>query len=187
MPKNKPAVFRLTAQFIEFLHDELVSQVWPQTDPITPGEYRDRRLLESAANRPYQSAFGEDAYPSLPEKAAALFHSLVCNHCFSNGNKRTAVLALDWFLLANDHLLGLDDVETYDLARRVASYRERRLTHGAVLNEIVAALVHRAIPLALLREATQPPAFLADLIKDRNYVRRHPLNRQRQYGLRRLA
>jgi death-on-curing family protein len=178
LPKNKATVFRLSAKFIEFLHDELVSQLWPQSNPIVPGEYRDRRLLESAANRPYQSAFGEDAYPDLIEKAGALFHSLVCNHCFSNGNKRTAVLALDSFLLANDHLLGLDDVETYDLARKVASYRQRGKTHEGVLQEIVTLLLPRAIPLALLREAKSPPRFFADLMQDQKYVRRHPLNKQ---------
>jgi death-on-curing protein len=53
---------------------------------------RDHHVLESAAARPMASAFGEDAYPTLLEKAAALFHSLVLNHPFVDGNKRTAVV-----------------------------------------------------------------------------------------------
>jgi len=44
-------------------------------------------------------------FRSLPEKAAALFHSLIANHPFENGNKRTAVIALELFLSANSVLL----------------------------------------------------------------------------------
>ena len=44
-------------------------------------------------------------FRSLPEKAAALFHSLIANHPFGNGNKRTAVIALELFLSANSVLL----------------------------------------------------------------------------------
>lgn len=62
---------------------------------------RDRGLLESAAGRPRASAFGEDAYPTLPEKAAALLHSLARNHPFVDGNKRTATLAMMSFLELN--------------------------------------------------------------------------------------
>ena len=43
--------------------------------------------------RPQASAFGTDAYPDLVSKAAALLHSLIMNHAFVYGNKRTAVLA----------------------------------------------------------------------------------------------
>jgi death on curing protein len=62
---------------------------------------RDRGLLESAAARPQASAFGEDAYPALAEKAAALLHSLTLNHPFVDGNKRTATLAMLTFLELN--------------------------------------------------------------------------------------
>ncbi|MBW1812061.1 MAG: type II toxin-antitoxin system death-on-curing family toxin [Deltaproteobacteria bacterium] len=54
---------------------------------------RDRGLLDSAVARPQASAFGADAYLDLASKAAALLHSLVLNHAFVDGNKRTAVLA----------------------------------------------------------------------------------------------
>jgi len=54
---------------------------------------RDIVLLEAAAVRPSASAFGEDAYPTLADKAAALFHSIVRNHPFTDGNKRTATIA----------------------------------------------------------------------------------------------
>ena len=47
---------------------------------------RDIVLLESAVLRPAASAFGADAYPTLPEKAAALLHSIARNHPFTDGN-----------------------------------------------------------------------------------------------------
>lgn len=62
---------------------------------------RDPDLLESAVARPQASAFGQDAYPTVYEKAAALLHSLVLNHPFRDGNKRTATLAMLLFLRMN--------------------------------------------------------------------------------------
>lgn len=58
-------------------------------------------LLESAVLRSQSSAFGDDAYPTIFEKAAALFESLGQNHPFQNGNKRTAFTSLVIFLRYN--------------------------------------------------------------------------------------
>jgi death-on-curing protein len=178
LPKNSGSTFRLSAAFLEVLHDEAVSQVWPQSDPNSPGEYRDRSLLESAANRPFQSAFGADAYPSLIEKAGALFHSVIANHCFHNGNKRTAVLGLDCFLLANGHVLNLEDQQTYVLARVVASYREAGRSHDQVLRDIFEALEPAVVSLASFKTDRSLQALYDSLMKDRRYIRTHPLNKQ---------
>jgi death-on-curing protein len=70
----------------------------------SPGEHigvKDNSLLQSAVLRPQSSAFGEDAYKTLYEKAAALFESLGQNHPFQNANKRTAFTALVIFLRFN--------------------------------------------------------------------------------------
>jgi death-on-curing protein len=66
---------------------------------------KDHGLLESAIPRPQQSIFGADAYPNLFDKAAALLESLVKNHCFHNGNKRTAYLVTKSFLMLNSKQL----------------------------------------------------------------------------------
>jgi death-on-curing protein len=47
-------------------------------------------LLQSALARPQATVFGEDAYPSLAGKAAALMESLARNRCLVDGNKRIA-------------------------------------------------------------------------------------------------
>jgi death-on-curing protein len=69
---------------------------------------KDHSLLDSAVHRPQQSLFGEDAYPTLLDKAAALLESLVKNHCFHNGNKRTAYLVVKSFLLVNGYHLQME-------------------------------------------------------------------------------
>lgn len=56
-------------------------------------EVRDLELLDAAVERPMASAFGQDAYPTLREKVAALMHSVTRNHPFADGNKRTAAIA----------------------------------------------------------------------------------------------
>jgi death-on-curing protein len=62
---------------------------------------RDAGLLDSACHRPAATVFGEDAYPTLLLKAAALLHSLTANHPFIDGNKRTAWLSTVVFLRDN--------------------------------------------------------------------------------------
>jgi death on curing protein len=67
---------------------------------------RDFGLLSSAAARPQTSVFGSDAYPSFPEKAAALMHSLARNHALIDGNKRLAWAATRVFCLLNGFDIG---------------------------------------------------------------------------------
>ncbi|WP_306328174.1 type II toxin-antitoxin system death-on-curing family toxin [Streptomyces venezuelae] len=62
---------------------------------------RDAGLLESAVHRPSAAMFGEEAYPDLLDKAAALLQSLAVNHPFLDGNKRTAWLSCVTFLAMN--------------------------------------------------------------------------------------
>ncbi|MFF2778289.1 type II toxin-antitoxin system death-on-curing family toxin [Streptomyces sp. NPDC058052] len=62
---------------------------------------RDAGLLESAVHRPSAAMFGEEAYPDLVGKAAALLQSLAVNHPFVDGNKRTAWLSCVTFLAMN--------------------------------------------------------------------------------------
>ena len=79
---------------------------------------RDAGLLAAAAGRPQSSIFGQDAYPSLAEKAAALMHSLARNHALLDGNKRLAWAASRVFCLINgtDLRYDVDDAEALVLA-----------------------------------------------------------------------
>jgi len=57
--------------------------------------------LESALAQPRMTFGGEDLYPTLVEKAAALGHALIANHPFVDGNKRTGHAAMEVFLMVN--------------------------------------------------------------------------------------
>lgn len=85
-------------------------------------EVRDLGLIESALARPRSSAFGEDAYPTLDEKAAAMLQSLVGNHGLVDGNKRLGLACTSVFLTMNGSPLDLDDEnEAYDVVIAVAT------------------------------------------------------------------
>jgi death-on-curing protein len=81
--------------------------------------------LEAAIARPASSAFGEDIFPSLPAKAAALLHGLVTGHPFSDANKRAALGATLLFLELNGAYRPVPDDALYELTMDVATGRER--------------------------------------------------------------
>lgn len=87
---------------------------------VGPNLLADFGLLESAVLRPQASAFGQDAYPDLHTKAAALFHSLARNHCFIDGNKRIAVSAMAVFYVLNGYRLVVEASELVALATDTA-------------------------------------------------------------------
>lgn len=84
------------------------------------GPVQDVGLLDSAVARPRSSAFGEDAYPTLSMKAAALLHSLAGNHPLVDGNKRLAWLAMVVFTDLNGYEPHLSDDEAFTLVMEVA-------------------------------------------------------------------
>jgi death-on-curing protein len=84
---------------------------------------RDVGLIQSALARPQASLDGVDAYPTLHLKAAALMESLIRNHGFLDGNKRTAVLSVMFFYFLNGWEPGLAEDDWFDLAMGVAAER----------------------------------------------------------------
>jgi death-on-curing protein len=84
------------------------------------GPVRDVGLLDSALARPASSAFGEDAYPTVGLKVAALLHSVCANHPLVDGNKRLAWHLAELFALLNGARIGIDDDDAFDLVMDVA-------------------------------------------------------------------
>lgn len=70
---------------------------------------RDNDGLESAINRPFQTFDGQELYPEAFDKAAAIFESIISNHPFIDGNKRTAYVLLRLFL--REHKLDIEATE----------------------------------------------------------------------------
>ena len=89
----------------------------------SPPEVRDYGLLEAAVARPQTTVFGQDAYPTVHSKAAALLHSVVKNHAVVDGNKRLALGAAIAFLGLNGQRLTLSNDEAHGFVIAVASGR----------------------------------------------------------------
>lgn len=81
---------------------------------------RDAGLLESALARPRTTVFGDDTYPALEAKAAALLHSITRNHALVGGNMRLALAATIALLGVNGRRLTLTNDEAYDLVMAVS-------------------------------------------------------------------
>ena len=82
---------------------------------------RDLPLLESAVERPQASFMGEDLYPNIFTKAAALMHSMVLNHPFLDGNKRTATVTASAFLHFNGFDVKVSQQELIEISLNVES------------------------------------------------------------------
>ncbi len=105
----------LTLEEVYLLHERLIQ--------LTGGSsgLRDPGLLSSAVARPQASFDGEELYPDLWTKAAALMQSLIKNHPFVDGNKRTAVTATAIFLEPNGQRLTASNDELLRFAMKMAA------------------------------------------------------------------
>lgn len=123
----------LTLEEVYLLHERLIQ--------LTGGSsgLRDPGLLESAVARPRASFDGEELYPDLWTKAAGLMQSLIKNHPFVDGNKRTAVTATAIFLELNHHRLTASNDEVLRFAVQAAGGQ-------AELEEIAAWLEAHSSP-----------------------------------------
>jgi death-on-curing protein len=112
---------------------------------MTPFDDHDSALLESALGNPRQSFAGQELYKTFEEKAAILYYSLIKNHPFKNGNKRTATATLLVFLYINNFWIkGDSGNEDYlvNLAIRVAT-SAGNAQRGLFLQEIEKFLKER--------------------------------------------
>ena len=148
--------------------------VWPGVEPVEKASCLDLNLLQSAAQQPYQDCFGRELYPTLAAKAAYLFVHIASGHIFSNGNKRTAALCLDTFVLVNSKYLTLSNDEVHDLAQSVASFGERGEHFADVLKKTTALVEKNLIPLSVFRK-THTSVYRA-LHGRKNMFRKLPIN-----------
>ena len=113
-PMNREgSIDYLTIEEVILLHSRLIQRAGG-ADGV-----RDMGLLASALARPRATFGGDDLYPDLWSKAAALMHSLLHNHPFIDGNKRTAVAAMGIFLELNGYELTTCNEAVLDFTRRV--------------------------------------------------------------------
>jgi death-on-curing protein len=94
---------------------------------------RDMGALESALAQPHMTFGGQDLYPTLAEKAGALGYSLIMNHPFVDGNKRTGHAAVEVFLLLNGFEIRAAVEEQEQLILRMAAGETARTEFSAWL------------------------------------------------------
>jgi death-on-curing protein len=82
---------------------------------------RDMGMLESAVHRPFATYANEDLYPDLYLKAGALIQSIIKNHPFIDGNKRTAFVGAFTLLRRNLVRLDVSEIEAVKFMLKVAN------------------------------------------------------------------
>ena len=95
----------LSAEQVLFIHHRLIAETGGANGLL------DINLLISAVGRSQATFDSNDLYPDVFSKAAALMDSLVRNHAFIDGNKRTAITATGLFLRINDYELDVSSAE----------------------------------------------------------------------------
>ncbi len=112
----------LSVEQVLFIHARLISETGGMHGVLDLG------LLLSAVARPQATFNGQDLYPDIFSKAAALLESLVGNHAFVDGNKRTAITSAGLFLGINGYRLTANNQQleafTLQCARRLVSLED---------------------------------------------------------------
>ncbi|MDP1803333.1 MAG: type II toxin-antitoxin system death-on-curing family toxin [Bacteroidota bacterium] len=98
----------ISIDFVLIIHDNLI-----ENHGGSKG-VRDQNLLESAINRPFATFDGTDLYEDGIKKASAIFESVLINHPFVDGNKRTAFALMVFMLSVHNLELNIDETTLYD-------------------------------------------------------------------------
>lgn len=105
------------------IHAALAKDFEDSKDPIEPPGVRSDHLIGSTVSRPLTAIGDRLKYPTAELAAAALMHSVVHNHCFFNGNKRTGLVAMLVFLDSNSRIVTCDERALFRFTLRLAQHR----------------------------------------------------------------
>lgn len=130
-------MIHLTEEQIFKIHSQMIAKTGG-SDGV-----RDKGLLDSALNTPFQTFGGTELYPDIMLKAAVLCRSIVCNHPFIDGNKRTGVQAMLVFLEINHILIEYTQADLIEFGLSVASGK-----YG--IDEIFQWLTKHYLPLYII-------------------------------------
>lgn len=122
---------RLTEEEVLLMHQMLIDEFGGEAG------LRERGLLDSALQAPFQSFAAIDVYPTIAEKGAHLCYGIIMNHPFVDGNKRIGVHAMLVFLAVNHVNLEYTQKELYTVILQVASgqFSADELYHWIVEHE----------------------------------------------------
>ena len=105
----------ITISEVLIIHSELIKR-FGGADGI-----RDSHGLESAIYRPFQTFAGEDLYPTAYEKSAAIGESIIMNHPFIDGNKRTGYVLMETLLRIEGLKISASDQTTYEFVIKIST------------------------------------------------------------------
>lgn len=109
----------IEADFVLVMHDRIID-LWGGAQGV-----REMPSLLSALNRPWQTFDGVDLYKTPEERAAAIMESVIINHPFFDGNKRTGYALMRLMLAAYGINIKATEEEKYQLAVNAAAARIR--------------------------------------------------------------
>jgi len=132
-----------TTSELIFINGRLMNDAAIQTGKQ---KIRDIDLLQAAELRPQASAFGEDAFQTLPEKAAALLHAIARNHPFKDGNKRTATVAALFLLGINGYAVNWMAQSALDRIVALAEGQQTLERFSTWLSSVLIALPEHHAP-----------------------------------------
>ena len=113
----------LSAAEVIQIHELLVQDFAASGDPIAPAGIRSMALLESAVGRQHVGLGNQMKYPLPVENAATLMYGICLDHCFHNGNKRTALVAMLVHLDKNRiGLFNVNQQELFDMVLNIANH-----------------------------------------------------------------
>lgn len=121
-------MIRLTEEQILAVHSRMI-EMTGGVDGV-----RDNSLLDSALNAPFQTFDGKELYPALLSKAAVMCRSIISNHPFVDGNKRTGIHVTLIFLELNGIELQYSQNELIELGLGIAS---SKLSSDDILNWLI--------------------------------------------------
>ncbi len=140
----------LSEDAVEEIHTILTIEFRHSNDPVFPVGVKSRNLLSSAVNRPRFEHEEHRKYPTIEMAAAALFHAIINDHPFHNGNKRTALVAMLTMLDINGKVL---------TCRKDELFREAALTAQH-------SLIDRNYPELSDREMTEIAQWISSHLGD---------------------
>jgi death-on-curing protein len=107
---------------------------------IPPDNLQNPNSLDWALSAIQFPIFGKDLYPTLPDKAVLLCWTIINDHVFYDGNKRTGMFSLETFLLLNSCHLKVSSEDIVEIALKVVNYREVNYSKEEFVKWIVSKL-----------------------------------------------
>jgi len=162
-------VIRLSEDFIKSLHDIVL-----ENDPKAASGYKQESMIDGSIQRALTKVYGYEPFETVIDKATSLMFSLIVFHPFTDGNKRTALLSVYFFLLFNGYQFTI----TEDVANLAIQIAKGKIQNEKIIAEWLKRYCRKNLLLRIysrlffsrvhtsLQKSESPFATLAHLLLD---------------------